>query len=567
MNNLKIPVGRSGFADIRKNGYYYIDKSGLIAELLKTDARQVTLITRPRRFGKTLAMSMLYEFFDKQKDSSNLFEGLAISENEQLCQNWMNQYPTLFLSFKDVGGNTFTSAFGMLKSIIAETCNRHYYLKDSLLVNENDKKVFLQLADTVDGKPTDEQVKTSIALLIRMLFMHYERPVILLLDEYDVPMAKASRDRGEAEDYYDRMLDVIGPLISTAIKDNPFLKLAVITGCLRVAKESIFTGTNNFVSDTISDTRLNEYFGFTQSEVDQLLRDTEQTAHAAEIKEWYDGYHFGDFDVYCPWDVMNHVENLLLKSDVTPQSYWENTSDNSIIRTFLNKTNFDITDKFEVLLSGGFIKESIEERLTYDTINSSEENLWSLLYLTGYLTKKRLHENMSGGLLPSQYALTIPNKEIMDIFRKSVKNWLAEKLVLSDRKELFSALWEGNDKKLTNLISDMLFNTISYFDYQESFYHAFIVGLVSNAGFVVESNYENGLGRSDIVIKDRKNRRAVVIEAKAADSENSMEKECSHALQQIEEKQYAKKIEYSGYKRVVKLGIAFWQKRCLVERM
>lgn len=566
MNNIKIPVGRSGFADIRKHGYYFIDKSELIAELLKTDARQVTLITRPRRFGKTLGMNMLYDFFDIQKDSAELFRGLAISENKELCQDWMNQYPTLFLTFKDVGGNTFTSAFGMLKSIIAETCNNHYYLKDSQSVNENDKKVFQQLADTVDGKPTDEQVKTSIALLIRMLHMHYGKPVILLLDEYDVPMAKASRNQGEREGYYDKMLDVVSPLISTAIKDNQSLKLAVITGCLRVAKESIFTGTNNFVSDTISDTRLNEYFGFTQPEVDRLLIDTGLIDHSTEIKEWYDGYHFGDFDVYCPWDVMNHVENLISKRNTTPQSYWENTSDNSIIRTFLNRTNFDITDKFEILLSGGFIKESIEERLTYDTIHSSEDNLWSLLYLTGYLTKKRLNEGTDGKLLPGQYALTIPNKEIMDIFRKSVKSWLTEKSLVSDRRELFFALWNGEAEKLTNLISDMLFNTISYFDYQESFYHAFIVGLVSNAGFVVESNYENGLGRSDIVIKDKKNRRAIVIEAKIADSENLLKEECSNALLQIEEKQYAKKIEHSGFRKIIKLGIAFWKKRCLIEK-
>lgn len=567
MNSIKIPVGRSGFADIRRQGYYFIDKSGLIAELLKTDARQVTLITRPRRFGKTLAMSMLYEFFDIRKDSSDLFEGLMVSENKELCRNWMNRYPTLFLSFKDVGGNTFASAFGMLKSMIAEACNHHYYLKDSQSVNENDKKVFLQLADTVDGKPAEEQVKTSISLLIRMLYMHYKKPVILLLDEYDVPMAKASRNQDEKEGYYDSMLEVISPLISTAIKDNRCLKLAVVTGCLRVAKESIFTGANNFVSDTISDTRLNEYFGFTQSEVDRLLADTGQTAHAAEIKEWYDGYHFGDFDVYCPWDVMNYVENLMLKPDAAPQSYWENTSDNSIIRTFLGKTNFDITDKFESLLSGDFIRESIEERLTYDTVHSSEENLWSLLYLTGYLTKKRLNGDAGETLLPGQYALMIPNKEIMDIFRKSVKNWLTDKALHSDRGELFSALWNGDTKKLTNLISDILFNTISYFDYQESFYHAFLVGLVSNAGFVVESNYENGLGRSDIVLKDRRHRRAVVIEAKAADSERLMERECLDALRQIEEKQYAKKIEDSGYRQIVKLGIAFWKKRCMVEKM
>lgn len=566
MNTIKIPVGRSGFADIRKHGYYFIDKSNLIVELLKTDATQVTLITRPRRFGKTLGMNMLSEFFDIQKNSVNLFEGLAISDHKELCLQWMNQYPTLFLTFKDVGGNTFDSAFGMLKNIIAEAYNTHYYLKDSSLVNENDKKVFLQLADTVDGQPTQEQIKTSIALLMRMMHMHYGKPVILLLDEYDVPMAKASRSYNGQKEYYNEMLDIMSPLISTAIKDNRSLKFAVISGCLKIAKESIFTGTNNFVSDTISDTRLNEYFGFTQSEVDQLLADTGLAAHISEIKEWYDGYHFGDFDIYCPWDVMNHVNNLILKPDAPPQSFWEDTSDNSILRTFLKRTTFDVQDKFEILLSGGFIKEFIEEKLTYDVIDSSEKNLWSLLYSTGYLTKVQSEEEANIGLLPGQYPLKIPNREVMDLFRKSIQNWLAEKPIYSDRSELFSALWDGDAKRLTELISDLLFDTISYFDYQENFYHAFILGLVSNAGFVVESNYENGLGRSDILIKDRKNRRAVVIEAKASASENMMEKDCSDALLQIEEKQYARKAEHSGFKRVVRLGMAFWKKRCLVER-
>ena len=562
---VKIPVGRSGFADIRKNGYYFIDKSPLIAELLKTDATQVTLITRPRRFGKTLGMNMLLEFFDIRKDSISLFAGLAISEKKELCQNWMNQYPTLFLTFKDVGGNTFASALGMLKNTIALVCNEHYYLKDSLSVNENDKKVFLQLADLVDGRPSDDQIKTSIALLIRMLSMHYGKPVILLIDEYDVPMSKAGGRQEGNEGYYNQMLEFISPLISTAIKDNPFLKFAVITGCLKIAKESIFTGTNNLVSDTISDTRLNEYFGFTQPEVDRILADTNLTDHADEIREWYDGYCFGDFDVYCPWDVMNHVKNLLLDSGASPRSFWENTSDNSIIRTFLDHTSFDVNDKFEVLLAGGTIREAIEENLTYDWIESSEQNLWSLLYLTGYLTKVREDIDANAGLDTRQYALRIPNREIMGIFRKSVRNWFTEKSFMDDRQELFSALWNADENKLTTLLSDLLFDTISYFDYQESFYHAFITGLVSNAGYVVESNYENGLGRSDLVIKDRKNRRAIVIEAKAAESEGMMQRECLDALRQIEKRQYAEKVERSGFKTVIRLGMAFWKKRCLVK--
>lgn len=296
------------------------------------------------------------------------------------------------------------------------------------------------------------------------------------------------------------MLDVVKGIMQV-IKDNEALKFAVITGCLRIAKESIFTGTNNFVSDTISDTRLNQYFGFTQPEVDKLLQEAGLVSHKSEFKEWYDGYRFGDVDVYCPWDVMNHVQNLMLDQSSQPKNFWENTSDNGIIRSFLERTSFNINQKFEILLAGGMITESIVENLTYDVLKSSEENLWSLLYLTGYLTK---------------------------------------------------------------LLSDLLFDTISYHDYRESFYHAFLAGLVSNVGYQVESNYENGLGRSDLVIKDPGNRRAVVIEAKWMDEEAQLEAECRNALRQIEEKRYAQKVTRLGFQRVEKFGIAFFQKTCLV---
>ena len=454
-----------------------------------------------------------------------------------------------------------------------------------------------------------KDIKNSLLKLTRLMELYYEKPVILLIDEYDVPLAKAS-EKG----YYSEMLDAVKGTMQV-IKDNDSLELAVITGCLKIAKESIFTGTNNFVSDTISDTQLNEYFGFTQDEVNRLLADTGLTPYAAEIKEWYNGYHFGDFDVYCPWDVMNHVQNLLLDPDSKPKNFWENTSDNAIIRTFLKRTDFDVNDKYETLLAGGYIVEPIEENLTYDVLESSEENLWSLLYLTGYLTRARLEEIPELQLLPGQYALKIPNKEVLGIFKKSVKAWLMETTAQKDRRELFAALWNADAKRLTELISDLLFDTISYHDYAESFYHAFLTGLFSNAGYRVESNYEyenriivqnrtahllrcpydnikiaeaspiaegnfHGLagasvkdteqmhlGRSDIVIKDRKNRRAVVMEAKRTYDEDKLESDCDEALAQIQKKRYAKKAERDGYKNVGRLGIAFFQKKCLVKKM
>lgn len=334
MATIKIPVGRSGFAQIRANGYYYIDKSGLIEELLKTDATQVTLITRPRRFGKTLNMSMLAEFFDIRRDSSRLFEGLSIADHKEVCRDWMNRYPVLFLSFRSVDGLNFDGAYARLAAVISEVYKEHLYLMESEEVNIFDKELFKRLADKT---ALVEEVGNSLIKLTQMMAAHYGRPVILLIDEYDVPLAKAS-EKG----YYIEMLDVIKGLMQV-IKDNNAIKFAIITGCLRIAKESIFTGTNNFVSDTISDTRLNEFFGFTQSEVDRILRDAQLTCHVDEIREWYDGYRFGDFDVYCPWDVMNHVNNLLLNTKTKPVGYWKNSSDNAIIRSFIDFSGESIT--------------------------------------------------------------------------------------------------------------------------------------------------------------------------------------------------------------------------------
>ncbi len=556
---MNIPVGTSNFTKIRQEGFYYIDKSGLIEELLGTSGIEITLIVRPRRFGKTLGMRMLAEFFDIRKDSRALFEGLAVSKNQELCKEWMNGYPVLFLTFKDVGGNTFDSAFGMLKTAFMNACIEHAYLLDNDSIDEDDKRKFAQLKSmTADV----EVVKSAISLLIRMMYIHYGKPVVLLLDEYDVPIAKASGSRGKKMDYYDEMMEVVRPLISMAIKDNDLLKFAVITGCLRIAKESIFTGANNFVSDTIADSRLNEYFGFTQAEIDGLLQAAELTDHVKEMKKWYDGYHFGSFDVYCPWDVMNHVNSLILNPDTPPKNYWENTSDNAIIRSFLDRTQFDIQEKFETLLAGGYITEKIENALTYDVLEASEENLWTLLYFTGYLTIAEVEEKTDSG----RTALRIPNAEIMDIFRKSVRKWFWDRAAASDRSELFSAFWNADTDKLAQLITDLLFNTISYHDYRESYYHAFTVGLLSNAGYKVESNYECGLGRSDIVVKDRRNRRALVIEIKWTDSESSLEKACESALRQVESKQYAKSVEQAGYRTVIRLAMAFWKKQCLVRR-
>ena len=557
MNDLKIPVGISDFAKIQNYGYYYVDKTGLIADLLEKETAEVTLITRPRRFGKTMGMSMLANFFDIRKDSQAMFEGLEISKNTALCSEWMNQWPVLFLTFKDVDGLTFASAKEMLLNRIAAIYNDHSYLLEGTRVQENDRKVFERLADEVSGNPTDAMLKTSIVLLMRLMRNHYGKPVILLIDEYDVPIAKAS-----AKGYYPEMLEVIKGLMSTALKDNNALRFAVITGCLRIAKESIFTGTNNFVSDTISSSHLNEYFGFTQADVDQILEDANCQEHAADIKNWYDGYHFGDLDVYCPWDVMNYLRDLQRNPKAKPASYWKNTSDNSIIRSFIDYAGRSISRKLETLLSGGYIVQKIEENLTYDYLHSSEENLWSILYLTGYLTQAR-EENLPDPLPEKMSALMIPNAEVQEIFETTIQKWFDESAQTWNRKALFDAVWSGNTETLTEEMNKLLRKTISYHDYREDFYHAFLAGIFAGAGYEVDSNKEHGEGRSDVVVLDPEGDRVAIFEAKYSHTQDAMPKDCAAALDQIEDRQYAKEFE-DDYDSVLCYGIAFYKKRCLV---
>lgn len=566
MERIKITVGRSDFTDIRRKGCYFVDKTGLIEELLQEEGTQVTLITRPRRFGKSLAMSMLAAFFDIRRDSRGLFRGLRITENPNLCNNWMNRCPVLSISFRNVGGNTFSSAYGMLKSEIADLCNEHYYLKDSPQVNENDRNVFLVLADSAAGKPTEEQVKKSLFLLTRMMSAHYGKPVVLLIDEYDVPLAKASGAYGEKEDYYEQMLDIVGPLVGTALKDNPYLHFAVVAGCLRIAKESIFTGTNNFVSDTISDTRFNEYFGFTQAEVDQLLTDTGLEGHREDMKAWYNGYHFGDCAIYCPWDVMNYVSDLQRNPAALPDSYWKNSSDNAIIRTFLDYAGESITKKFEALLAGNYIVQKVREDLTYDYLHSSEENLWSILYLTGYLTCAELPKEETGKIDRGCLPLAIPNEEVREIFESTIKVWFEDCSRQSNRRELFAAVWRGDAKRAEEEISKLLRRTISYNDYKEDFYHAFLAGIFAGAGYVVESNREHGEGRSDVAVLDYAGDCAAVFELKYSRSQNDLKKDCEAALRQIEEKGYAEDF-HEECAKVICYGIAFYKKRCKVLRL
>ena len=555
MKNLNIPVGVSDFTEIRKNGYYYIDKSGLIKDILKTASTKVTLITRPRRFGKTLAMSMLDSYFDIRKDSKQLFYGLEISQNQVLCSEWMNKYPTIFVSFRQVEGLDFKGAYDMLTVVIANLFNEHIYLLYSKKATEFQRTSFKNL---LSGNASVKEVKSSIYLLMNMMNDYYNEPVILLIDEYDVPVAKANNNG-----YYNEMLDVMKSLMQT-VKDNKTLKFAIITGCLRIAKESIFTGMNNFVSDTIVSSRLNEYFGFTQKEVNKILSDADAITHADIIKEWYDGYHFGNYDIYCPWDVMNYILDLQYNPKAKPQSYWKNTSDNAIIRSFIDYSGSNITRKLEVLMSGGHIFQHIDEYLTYDYLHSDEDNIWSILYLTGYLTQVK--EDVGRKLDDSKMtALTIPNKEIRDIFETTVIKWFDDSARMWNRKALFDAVWSGNSESITYEMNKLLRKTISYHDYREDFYHAFLAGIFAGAGYMVDSNKEHGEGRSDVVVYDTVNARVAVFEAKYTRALDKLESECDIALEQIDERMYAKEYE-DDYDDIMCYGISFFKKRCLVKK-
>ena len=554
MKALNIPVGISNFEKIRNNGFYYVDKTGLIEELLKTEA-EVTLITRPRRFGKTLGMSMLESFFDIRKNSRKLFEGLEIARQSELCSKWMNQYPTVSVSFRQVDGLNFTSAYDMLTMVFADLYNKHLYLLEDSHVTEFQKKTFTNIAH---GCGSEKEVKSSLVLLTTMMQQHYGKAVVLLIDEYDVPVAKAN-----AHGYYNEMLDVMKGLLQ-ALKDNQALCFAVVTGCLKIAKESIFTGTNNFVSDTITDSRLNEYFGFVQSEVDQILADAETEDQAENIRKWYDGYHFGDFDVYCPWDVMNYLLELQHNPQAKPVSYWKNTSDNAIIRSFIDHSGSSITKKLENLMAGETIVQRVDENLTYDYLHSSEDNLWSMLYLTGYLTKAR-NEQTDEVLPDGAIALIIPNEEIRDIFETTVIQWFDDSTRKWNRTLLFDAVWNGDSVNLTKEMNILLRRTISYHDYKEDFYHAFLAGIFTGAGYMVDSNKEHGEGRSDVVVYDPVNGRVAIFEAKYTKNQEKLESTCNTALQQIDERLYAKEYE-DDYDQILCYGISFFKKRCLVKK-
>ncbi len=552
--DFKVGVGKSDFAALRESGNYYVDKTELVYELINDTDNQVTLFTRPRRFGKTLMMSMIENFFSIWKNSGNIFEGLAITEHRDFCKKWMNQYPVLFISFKDAESESYDVAYAKLMTIIADVCKSNSGIVNNAAIDKDDLDVFARLKAQ---KGTASDVQNSLKTIMRMMNAVYGKKVILLIDEYDVPLAKASEKDSAQNRYYALMLDVIKGIMSTALKDNEFLQFAVITGCLRIAKESIFTGTNNFTSYSILDERFSGYFGFSEDEVEAMLELAERKEAAAEIKEWYDGYVFGNSFVYCPWDVINHVSALSYRETAKPKNYWKNTSHNGILLTFVKRTDFDVAGKFEKLLNGGAIVQTISDELTYDTLHSTEDNLWSVLLMTGYITKADPDEE------GDTVSLKIPNKEIATIFQDSVARYFTDTVNVDTIKELLESLWQKEDMRSGEILSALLWDTISYNDYHEDYYHAFLAGVFVGRGYEVESNKEKDLGRPDIFLKDRRNRRAIIIEAKKSGKETDMEKDCDKAIKQIVDEKYAEGLY--GYGQILCYGVAFYQKQAKVK--
>ena len=552
-NKLKLPVGIENFEEIRKSGFYYIDKTRLIDQLLQNWGK-VNLFTRPRRFGKTLNMSMLKSFFEIGTDSS-LFEGLYISNNTELCNEYMGKYPVIFLSLKGVDGLTFSKSKEMLSEIIKEEADRHYYLKNSEKLTQEDRISFQSI---LTG--TDENIENSLKTLSRFLYKHYDRKTIIIIDEYDVPLDKAFQNG-----YYKEMVALIKGIFGQALKTNDFLQFAILTGCLCISKESIFTGLNNFEVLSILNVQYDECFGFTDAEVRKILKDYGLSAHYADMKEWYDGYLFGNTDIYCPWDVIRYSKSLCMDEEAKPEDFWSNSSGNAIVRRFIDKADASTKNEIERLIAGEYIEKEISQELTYEELDDKIENLWSVLFTTGYLTQQ-------GRTDDDRYRLAIPNKEIRNLFIKKVREWFrdASKNDGKALEEFCNAFIQKNSQKIEQLFGDYLWNTISIRDTavakekKENFYHGILLGLLGyKSNWIIKSNAESGTGYSDILIEAPDNRTGIVIELKYAENGN-MDKACLDAIKQIEEKDYVGRLKQDGMRNFISYGIACYKKDCKV---
>lgn len=558
MSELKILIGGEVFSEIRRGKYYYVDKTGFLNDFLPLSAK-VSLITRPRRFGKTLFMSMLAEFFDITKDSRDLFAGLKVSTNEELCKEWMNQYPVIFLSLKDIDKPTYARALKRFQEEITKFCKKHKYLLSSEKVEKEDK---VQLQKFLDREADEDTLGLSLELLINALASYHGKPAIVLIDEYDVPVAKA-----EENGYYDEMIQFMRGFLSSALKTNQEnLMFAVLTGCLRITKESIFTGLNNLKCYGISDQKFADVFGFTQTEVDKLLADANLSSRKEEIKTWYDGYRFGkNQEIYCPWSIMNYIDDVQNNPETAPAAYWLNTSSNELVQRLIAHNPTDLTDTIDSLLAGNVLPVHINYATNYKNLTSTQEDIWSLLYLTGYLTKAP-KEVADEFLLPGSGMdiLTIPNKEVTEIFRDELKKWFSHRLTSPQRTDLLQAFWKPDAELFVKLLSKTLLVSISMYDYREHFYHGMLTGLFLSTKAQTVSNLEAGEGRSDILVRDKN--LAAVIEVKRAKEEKELPALVEQGMQQIIDNQYDARFRInSSINTILHWSIAFYKKSCMAK--
>lgn len=556
----KIPVGIENFQDMRKFNFYYIDKTNLIEQLLDNWSK-VTLFTRPRRFGKTLNMSMLRSFFELGTDKS-LFDGLYISKNKELCEEHMGKYPVIFFSLKSVEGLKFENARYRIIEMIGREAQRYEFLAKSDKLSDNEKAQYKALIALDNGKYTmdDDILISGIQMLSHLLYKHYGQKTVILIDEYDVPLDKAFENG-----YYKEMVSLIRGIFGMALKTNDSLQFAVLTGCLRISKESIFTGLNNFEVLSILNTQYDEAFGFTDGEVKQILEDYDLSDHYPDVKEWYDGYHFGNTDIYCPWDVIRYCKNLCADPAALPEDFWSNSSGNAMVRRFIDKADIRTKNEIERLIAGEDIEKDISQELTYDEIDKSIENLWSVLFTTGYLTHKGCTES-------GRYRLAIPNKEVRNLFIRKIREWFRD-VTRNDGKtleEFCNAFVDRDPGKIEQIFGDYLWNTISIRDTatakakKENFYHGILLGLLGyKASWLIKSNAESGTGYSDILVEVPDNRTGIVIELKYAE-DGDMDSACSRALEQIEEKDYVDKLRQDGMRNFIRYGIACFKKDCKV---
>ena len=560
----KLPIGIENFGEFSSEDFYYVDKTLFIKELLQNWGK-VNLFTRPRRFGKSLNMSMLKCFFEIGNDPA-LFEGLKISQEKELCEKYMGKFPVISISLKSVDGRNFESASIALRTLIGNEARRFDILRNSTNLSNDEKNTYAQLTEAGSEQGgfyamTEGMAAASLQTLSRLLEKHYGQKVILLIDEYDVLLDKAFQ-----AGYYDEMVSLIRNLLGNALKTNDSLYFAVLTGCLRISKESIFTGLNNLKVHTISDVRYDKYFGFSNGDVDEMLEFYGLSSYKDVIRDWYDGYRFGDKDVYCPWDVINYCDELLADPSAPPKNYWANTSGNDLIRRMLKNANLTTKSEIEELLNGGKVTKRMKQELTYREIDDSVENVWSVLYATGYLTGMHVDQEDA-----DIFRLWIPNGEIRKLFYELVQDWFRE-VTRSDTSRISrfcAAFLAGDTDTIQEMLGDYLWDSISVRDtavrrnMKENFYHGMLLGLLQNRdSWLVKSNAETGEGYSDISIQTPE-RVGIVIELKYADDGN-LEKACREALEQIEEKKYAQGLKRRSMKKIIKYGIAFYEKECMV---